>query len=608
MSAVSKKKGAFSVKAYRGDAKTLLAFNLDTPASRKGLAGFTVRIEPPGLSPYYLFNTLAFEKPGDHAQDPLEPAKSSLNAPLHKFRWVHVPGLFHQQLVPVFGNYIYSITPRYFDESGSLQPLDASKSVAITIEVSPFTKGSVRIGFTRGFTQSQAYVRRFGLKARIKPKNASLTFDTSAVSGKDANGVEYSFAQQYGWLGFTARKIIFDLLDEVIADDKLSIDLFAYDLNEPDFVTRIVKLGKAGRARVILDDAALHHDAQASKPEDEFEALFAGQAGADAIKRGKFGRYAHNKVIIVYAKSGSSKSPVKVITGSTNFSVTGMYVNSNHVLQFDDASISIAYADVFEESWVNDCNRATFAASPLAVGSLPFAANGLPAMAIGFSPHSKPVATTILGALVGRMNIEPQHPKPSILFATMQLDGGAENPVYDALKQLHKRQDVFTYGVSDTPDGIALYPVGRKTGVLVTGKPVKTQLPPPFSQVPGVGLGHQIHHKFVVCGFNGPNPVVYCGSSNLALTGETVNGDNLIEIRDADIAIVFAIEALALVDHFDFLNRLSATPGVDHPEPPPAHLSQAAADRGWFLSTSDRWTRKYFDKADLHSADRELFA
>src|SRR5206468_3764196 len=95
---------------------------------------------------------------------------------------------------------------------------------------------------------------------------------------------------------------------------------------------------------------------------------------------------------------------------------------------------------------------------------------------------------------------------------------------------------------------------------LVTGKPVNTKLPPPFSQVPGVGIGHQIHHKFVVCGFNGHDPVVYCGSSNLALGGEKANGDNLLAIHDEDVATVFAIEGLALVDHFNFLDGLATGP------------------------------------------------
>lgn len=33
----------------------------------------------------------------------------------------------------------------------------------------------------------------------------------------------------------------------------------------------------------------------------------------------------------------------------------------------------------------------------------------------------------------------------------------------------------------------------------------------------------------------------------------------------------------------------------------------AAAEAEWFLSTTDSWTRKYYDPKDLYCADRELF-
>jgi len=603
MTSVTAKKGTFSLIAYRGDAKTLLAFNFSDKKSAKNLAGFTIQCQPNGRQPFFIQNQLRFETPGNHAQDPKEPATSSINAPIHKFRWVHIPGSVHQGLDPFFGPYTYTVTPRFF-ESKSLQPLDPKLSASLTIDVDGFTKRGLELGFTRGFTQSQAFVRHFGLKAKIKPADKELVFDTKQVSGTNAQGEKFTFEDEYKWLGFTAREKILALLNEVLDKKNLSVDVFAYDLNEPGVCDLMLKLGKQKRIRVILDDAKLHHDSTGKKPEDQFENLFVKAAGKSLIKRGKFGNFAHDKVFVVKNKSGA----VKVLTGSTNFSVTGLYVNSNHILIFNDPKVAQTYADVFEESWKDDVKRPAYLKSKLTSATATFSSAQTPNTTITFSPHTTPVAAGILADVVKRIKQEGKKAKSvgSVLFAVMQIDKGG-GPVYPTLNELHKDQSIFSYGISDSPKGIALFPIGKKTGVLVTGKPVNTQLPPPFNQVPSVGLGHQVHHKFVVCGFNGDDPVVFCGSSNMAQGGEEKNGDNLITIRDGDVATVFAIEALLLVDHFDFLDRASKGPKAKKTKKPPALKQAAAVAAGWFLSTDDGWTEKFFDSKDLHCVDRLLF-
>ena len=369
----------------------------------------------------------------------------------------------------------------------------------------------------------------------------------------------------------------------------------------------LLDLGATKRARIILDNASLHHDARKPKPEDEFADLFAAKAGDERIKRGHFGRYAHDKVFVV----SRDDVPCKVLTGSTNFSVTGMYVNSNHVLVCSDDDVARTYAEVFAEAWRDDVHAGPFAQSALATQPFEFAGEELPSTTINFSPHDEAHARQVLGGLVDRIGEELQAPHGlgSVLFAVMELDGAPDNPVYEALDALHADQSVFSFGISDNPNGIALYPIGSATGVLVTGKPINTQLPPPFNQVRNIGgVGHQVHHKFVVCGFNGPDPVVYCGSSNLALGGEKANGDNLLAIRDGYVATVFAIEALGLIDHFNFLDRTAKGPKAKGGAEPRAVKQQAAVSAGWFLGTDDAWAHKFFDPHDLHSKDRELFA
>jgi hypothetical protein len=598
--------GQLSVTAYIGDEKTLLAFNLKNKSATRNLAGFTILCTPQGQTPYYLLNNLQFETPSDHAQDVSQPANATINAPIHKFRWLHVPGSFHQGQQPFMGPYTYTVTPRYFDSKQSMQPLDSSLSVKVTVTVGPFTKAGVELGFTRGFVQSQAFTNHFGNKAVISPKGGGIDFDTSVVAGTNAQGQKFTFAEEYAWLGYTARAKIFTLLNQVLKDKTLSLDMFAYDLNEPDLIAILLTLAKQGRIRVILDNASLHHNAAGTKNEDLFEAAFRkAMTGKSDILRGKFGSYAHDKVLLI-SKSGK---PLKVLSGSTNFSVTGIYVNSNHVIVFNDPKIAAQYSLVFEEAWTDGVSM-SFQNSDLAAA--PFASTPAPKTSITFSPHTQAYADEILQAVVDRIQQEKTVGSSigSVLFAVMQLTGD-KNTVYNALETLHKSQEIYSYGISDTTTGIQLYKPGSVEGLLVTGKPVASQLPPPFNQVPGIGIGHQVHHKFIVCGFNGDNPVVYFGSSNFANSGEHLNGDNLIAIYDGDVATAFAIEAVGLVDHFDFLDKYpakaAATPTKGAKKTTPALAQKTAAADGWFLSTDDKWTAPYYDPNDLHYMDRQLF-
>jgi phosphatidylserine/phosphatidylglycerophosphate/cardiolipin synthase-like enzyme len=610
MSSVVKTKGGLSVRAHIGDAKVLLAFNLDKK-SIKNLAGFTIQVQAPGEQPFYIMNELQFEKPSDHAQDAKEPPNSSINAPIHKFRWMHVPGTLHLGINPPMGKYTYTVTPRYFDDKQSLKPIDPGLSVALPVDVQPFQKAGLQLGFTRGYVQSQAYTHHFGPKAVIQPKKKELLFDTSQEAGKQpASGQPFTFADEYEWLGFTARARVFDTLQQVLKDQSLHLDMFAYDLNEPDVVKILVKLAAQGRIRLILDNASLHHNSQGTKPEDQVEALFkkAAKKGAQII-RGHFSNFAHDKVLVVTKTQGSTL--VKVLTGSTNFSVTGICVNANHVLVFSDPAVVKTYASLFQAAWDAQAKTSPWLKEKanLAGQSFPFSSKLTPKMSVTFAPHTAKFAGTVLQGLADRVAQEEKKKGGSVLFAVMTM--AASGPVQPELAKLHANQNIFSYGISDTPKGVFLYKPGQRTGLQVTGKPAGAVLPKPFNQVPGIGAGHQVHHKFVICSFNTPDAVVYCGSSNLAAGGEQKNGDNLLEIHDSDVATAFAIEALALVDHFNFLDsfaKATKAPASSKKKAMPTVKSQAAAAGGWFLSTTDQWVQRYYDPKDLKCEDRELFA
>ena len=582
-------KNGVTVRAYKGDAMTLLAFDLDE-SKTENFTGFTIRIKPGTRAPYFMTNLLTYPK-GVLTKNQIKPADahSTKFAPIQKFRWVHVPSTFHVTS-PFYGSYQYEVTPRYMVDD-ILQPLDPALTVAVTIDVSPYQSGDFQIGFARGFVSSQAYTNHFGDNNKVRPNKTDLIFDIKAKSGsakriKNGQTVteDYTFEDQHIWLGWQARLRVLEFLDEALADQNLALDAFVFDLDEPLICQKLLQLAQEGRVRILLDNSASHSGQDAAGTvvfEDQFTALFEQQAtGASEILRGRFQSLAHSKVFI--QKQKATGAAVKVLTGSTNFATNGLYINANHVIIFRNPKVADLYGQVFEASFSKK-KMTDFKKQTLAIDDHDFTEAGTPAMTIRFSPHTNEVATKFFKKISDRI-IAAQ---TDVLFAVMKDDSASS--ILDAIKSVREdNTDIFSYGITDTTSLITLYKPHSRRGVRVAGKGGTHVLPPPFdkeSATPGIA----IHHKFVVVDFKGRDPVVYCGSSNLAFNPEQKNGDNLIEMRDRDAVTVFAIEAFRLVDHFAFRDR------KQNPDEINLHATEESP-----------WFESYYDPEDLHSLEREL--
>jgi len=578
MSSVFANKGDFSVRAYRGDAKTLLAFNLTDKSKAKDLAGFTIKIQPKGLDAFYIQNNLRFEKPGDHAQDIKESPNASINAPIHKFRWLHVPGSLHQGLQPAMGDYTYTVTPRYFDANHSLTPLDANLSVSVVVEVDGFTKGNLELGFTRGFTQSQAFVNHFGAKALIRPKAKELLFDTSKESGVNAHGEHYTFDQEYQWLGFTAREKILELLNDVVKTKSLSLDVFAYDLNEPEVVSRLEALGK--RLKLIVDDSADH--GKPGSAEEQAAKRVSVSAGAANVKRQHMLSLQHNKTIVVDGPSCQA-----VVCGSTNFSWRGFFVQSNNAVVLTGAKAVQPFAAAFDQYFDH----------PDAFGSSPSAEwvdlgfNGIDAK-VAFSPHAKS------NALLKTVADDIQGSTTSSLFYSLAFLFQTPGPVHDAIAAVSANAGIFVYGISDKEVGGLVLQTPDGNVAPVHPEVLKKNVPVPFSEEPTGGGGIRMHHKFVVVDFDKPTARVYFGSYNFSSPADIKNGENLLLIRDRRIAVAYVVEALRIFDHYQFrlaqLDAETARKELSLARPP-----RQAGEKPW-------WDEDYSNPRKAR--DRELFA
>ena len=573
---VSVSKNGLTVTAYRGDGSVLLGFDVNEHQT-DNLAGFAVKLTAPGCPPSYLLNRLSFDKPLGHDSSPTQRQKSwtpSNEAPFQKFRWQHFP----KDVVE--GLYQYEVTAMYFKGRGTT--LEPGPTADVALRLIPSDFGDLQIGFTRSFLSSQAYADEFGNKA-IRPIPKTLDYNTR------------EYEKQYDFLGYQARKLVFGFLNECLDDRNITVDAFVYDIDEPAFVAGLQKLGP--RLRMFADNASLHTAKGALEP--EVWNRIRTSAGDDHVKNGHFNRFAHDKILI-QKKNGK---PVKVLTGSANFSVRGLYVQANNVLVFDDPDVAGLYSKVFDEVWndspgLNGKKRASLTASyeksPLSQQWFSdIKKASLPAFEVAFSPHKDPNLS------LGKVAEAIDNARSSVMFAVMELGGGG--PVLQKLRGLSGDTRIFSYGITqvikgsganETTDGVKVQAPGRrKGGVLVPFDYLHKNVPPPFDAEINGGMGQVIHNKFVVVDFNGSTPAVFTGSSNLAGGGESANGDNLIAIYDRSIATMYGVEAVRLVDHFDFR----------------AALHGAQAKPLMLKSNDQKWYARYYDPSDEKCTERQLF-
>jgi phosphatidylserine/phosphatidylglycerophosphate/cardiolipin synthase-like enzyme len=351
--------------------------------------------------------------------------------------------------------------------------------------------------------------------------------------------------------------MMFGFLQECLSDPDANLDLFAYDLDEPDIVRMLQQFGP--RLRAVLDNASLHTQPDALEP--EAWARLKASAGAANIVIGHFKRFAHDKVLIKKDKDGKA---VKVLTGSTNFSVRGLYVQANNVLIFDDPGTSDLYEQAFQTAFTNMAHADQ---APIAGKWFDVATAGLPPFSVSFAPHSN------AGISLDKVSAALQNAQSSVLFAVMELDGGGD--VLKQLREITGRAGIFSYGITQAmksspagqdgslePVGVNVYKPGQSNGILTSFAYLKGQVPAPFKAEWGGGEGQVIHDKFIVLDFNDHTPLVFTGSSNLAEGGETENGDNLLVIGDRATAIAYAVEAIRLVDHYHFRASMQSANGA----------------------------------------------
>ena len=508
----------FTLRIHRGDGMSLVAMNWKKGKPPVNFVGFAIEYKEPGGDKFYaLKNRLTF--PNASATDPNR--LSTLRSPIQKFRWVHFP-----RNADLEGDFTYRISPVFMNDRNELSYGEVQEAkLELRRETYP---GQLNVAFTRGFVSSQAFVDRYKSISGILPKKADqgLKFKPTNPQAQDA----------LNWMGFEARQEILSVLDKALADVHAQVRVVAYDLNEPEVVDRLAKLG--GRLKIIIDDSGSHKPQGSA--ESQAAARLAISAGKQNVKRQHMGSLQHNKFIAV-----DGPKVQLAVCGSTNFSWRAFFVQNNNAIVLQGNSGVKPFLAAFDNYWNNKGNSVSDFAKTASVNWTPFGLSGINAD-VSYSPHSKP------NARLKSVADDVGKKVTSSLFYSLAFLYESPGPLRDAIKKVTKSAKLFVYGISDKrvggivlqkPDGnlAPLYPVA-----------LSGNLPEPFKSEPTGGGGTRMHHKFLVIDFDKPTARVYMGSYNFSAPADTKNGENLSIIRDRRIAVSYLVEALSMLDHYHF--------------------------------------------------------
>jgi phosphatidylserine/phosphatidylglycerophosphate/cardiolipin synthase-like enzyme len=556
----------FTLKLHRGDGMTLVAMNWKDVKPPKDFVGFAIEYKEPGGDRFFaLTNRLSF--PG--AGGGVNPNRMSTRlSPIQKFRWVHFP-----RNAELPGEFVYRVTPVFMNDSDELS-YGESQEAAIELRRETYP-GKLNVAFTRGFMSSQAFVDRYESEGPI-----STLLPASADAGLAFVPTHPKAKEALEWMGFEARQAILEVLDQAIADRKAQVRVVAYDLSEPDVLSRLERLG--ARLKVIIDDDGSHGEGDSG--ETQATTRLVASAGENNVKRQHMGKLQHNKTIVVDGPKGRV-----AVCGSTNFSWRGFFVQANNAVVLRGKTAVTPFLAAFDAYWQNDGVAGFGKTASAQLTDLGL--SGINAR-VGFSPYAKK------NALLAKIADDIGKKTTSCVFYSLAFLFQTPGPILDAIKKVTQDDKIFVYGISDKRvGGIDLQkPSGNVAPVNPSA--LGKNAPEPFKSEPTGGRGNRMHHKFVVIDFDKPTARVYLGSYNFSSAADTKNGENLLLIRDRRIAVSYVVEALRIFDHYHF--RVAQQEArKDKKKLVLATPPRSPGEKPW-------WDEHYTDARKVR--DRELFA
>jgi phosphatidylserine/phosphatidylglycerophosphate/cardiolipin synthase-like enzyme len=409
------------------------------------------------------------------------------------------------------------------------------------------------------------------------------------------------------------RPEILDLLEEVRKNGG-KIYAALYELNDPELLKALSSLGQ--RCNLILANGAFKSN---TPPNNDENASVREQLKDQVNLFDRIvtkGHFAHNKFVVFCDAHGT---PEKVLTGSTNWTFTGLCTQANNSIIVESPEVASDYLDAWNRIkdaandyppelvqgnstahtyQVDGCKVTPWFVKTSAQQDLQYARQLINAARDGilflfFNPgvfENDPSHWTLLQNILERHNQADPNYNPDLYLcgvvnqAIPQLTNSG--PPTNGKKQPNSVLDAS----ASTPSPVTLFKSGVDVPVrlgheVLVPSAIKDRFHNWEQELLGAGIVN-IHSKVIVVDPFGVNPVVMTGSHNMGFKASHANDDNLVIVQGhAPLAAAYAINIIAIFQAYRWNSYVEA-----HRKDP----------RVWHgLVDNDTWQQGYLSGSEL---------
>jgi phosphatidylserine/phosphatidylglycerophosphate/cardiolipin synthase-like enzyme len=533
---------SIDLKVYDNGDHTCLVWLPENGKAIPHCRGFTIRRMVKGGSDTYLHGFVGFSD-----NEPLD-ANAPWKRPVQRFMWSDY-GVAPGQVVQ------YSIVPVTGDRSNLQLDTANASPPSPPMTISSQASSSISAYFNKGIVSAQ-WVSRALSAVGPRTNIADLIIQPGNPLRDALSGL--------------LRPRILDLLEETKKNNG-QIYAALYELNDPELLQAIKSLGK--RCHLILANGAFKPPAN-----DENRAVRGQLRGVVDLSNRMVsqGHFAHNKFMVFCDSAGR---PHSVLSGSTNWTMTGLCTQANNAILVNDAKLAQDFLD--EWTLLKKAGNAypkTLAATNSKARS--FTIDGAK-VTQWFAPTNKAPDLAYARKLINAAEqgilflffnpgafVADDKPEEkwtllqNILFrhhegtenynGNLYIHGVVNQEIKGLTAGIENRDEPSTHVALDpeqhTP--IALYSGGKQPPQRLgfesmVPKNIKDTFHDWATEI--LGQGVHVHSKVVVLDPFGKNPVVMTGSHNLGFKASSKNDDNLMIIEgNAALAASYAANIIAI--------------------------------------------------------------